>query len=122
MNNSQMWVWLTVVMLPATLLAAWRLWVLDKRERAQRLRLETFRGPIRADAQVALSTWEQFGRRFAPMVGADQQRLLKSLAAAGFKHQRGSLAASSQSRPRRQSFLSYRPGCCLNCEGCFRHP
>jgi len=93
MNNSQMWVWLTVVMLPATLLAAWRLWVLDKRERAQRLRLETFRGPIRADAQVALSTWEQFGRRFAPMVGADQQRLLKSLAAAGFKHQRGSLAS-----------------------------
>ena len=86
-------IWLAVVLIPATLLAAWRLWVLDQRERVQRVRLEAFRGPIRANAQIEVSTWEQFGRRFAPMVGADQQRLLKSLAAAGFRHHSGSLAS-----------------------------
>lgn len=92
MNSAQMWVWLASTLLPVTILAGWRLLVLDKRERVQRGRLEAYRGPIRANAQVAHSTWEQFGRRFAPIVGGDQQRLLKSLAAAGFKRN-GSLAS-----------------------------
>src|SRR5205814_2444326 len=79
-------------MISATGLAGWRQWVLDKRDRMQRLRLEAFRGPIRANAPVRRSVWEQLGSRFAPIVGNDQQRLLKSLAAAGFKH-KGSLAS-----------------------------
>lgn len=92
-SDQLMWAWLAAVMLPAMLLAGWRLWVAEKRERVQRLRLAAFRGPIRASVQVRLSKWEQFGRWFAPMVGADQQHLLKSLAAAGFRHQSGSLAS-----------------------------
>jgi tight adherence protein C len=84
-NTAQLWTWLAVAMIPATLFAAWRLWVVEKRDRIQRLRLEAFRGPIRANAQVKASQWEQFGRRFAPIVGGDQQRLIKSLRAAGFK-------------------------------------
>lgn len=86
------WWWLAAAMIPATVLAGWRLWVLDKRDRMQRLRLEAFRGPIRANASVRRSVSEQLGSRFAPIVGNDQQRLLKSLAAAGFKH-KGSLAS-----------------------------
>jgi len=90
-NNAQWW-WLAITLLPASILAAWRLWVLDQRDRTQRLRLEAFRGPVRGNASVRRSVWEQLGSRFAPIVGNDQQRLLKSLAAAGFKH-KGSLAS-----------------------------
>ena len=74
-NSAQLWTWLAVAMIPATLAAGWRLWVVEKRGRIQRLRLEAFRGPIRANAQVGASKWEQFGRRFAPLVGGDQQRI-----------------------------------------------
>ena len=91
-NSAQLWTWLAVAMIPATLAAGWRLWVVDKRDRIQRLRLEAFRGPIRANAQVGASKWEQFGRWFAPFVGGDQQRIMKSLSAAGFKRH-GSLAS-----------------------------
>ena len=84
-NAAQLWMWLAVAMIPATLAAGWRFWVVEKRDRIQRLRLKAFRGPIRANAQVRASKWEQFGRRFAPIVGGDQQRLIKSLSAAGFK-------------------------------------
>ena len=91
-GNYAQWWWLAAAMISATVLAGWRLWVLDKRDRMQRLRLEAFRGPIRANAPVRRSVWEQLGSRFAPIVGNDQQRLLKSLAAAGFKH-KGSLAS-----------------------------
>ena len=84
-NSAQLWTWLAVATIPATLAAGWRLWVVDKRDRVQRLRLEALRGPIRANARVGASKWEQFGRRVAPMVGGDQQRLIKSLSAAGFK-------------------------------------
>ena len=79
-----MWWWLAVAMIPATVLAGWRLWVLDQRERVQRLRLETFRGTPRAEIP---SGWSQFSNRVAPFVGqVEQQQLLKRLAAAGFKH------------------------------------
>ena len=91
-NSAQLWTWLAVAMITATLAAGWRLWMVDKRDRIQRLRLEAFRGPIRANAQVGASKWEQFGRRFAPIVGGDQQRIMKSLSAAGFKRN-GSLAS-----------------------------
>ena len=91
-GNYAQWWWLAAAMISATVLAGWRLWVLDKRDRMQRLRLEAFRGPIRANAPVRRSVWEQLGSRFAPIVGNDQLRLLKSLTAAGFKH-KGSLAS-----------------------------
>ena len=91
MNNIA-WAWLGAAMIPATLFVVWRLLILDKRERVLRGRLEVFRGPIRANSNITGgSKWEQFGRKFAPIVGADQKNLLKSLAAAGFKHS-GSLA------------------------------
>jgi tight adherence protein C len=90
--NAQIWLLLAVVMIPAAVLSGLRLWVLDQRERVQRFRLERFRGAVRA-AQTGRSQWERFGSRFAPIIGiVDQQRLLKSLAAAGFNH-RGSLAS-----------------------------
>ncbi len=85
-----MWWWLAAVMIPAAVVAGWRLWVIDQRERVQRLRLEGFRGPSRVSAQQ--SSWSRFGSRVAPFVGVgEQQRMLKRLAAAGFKHH-GSLA------------------------------
>ena len=84
-----MWWWLAIGMVPAAVLAGWRLWVLDQRERAQRLRLETFRGTPRVEIP---SGWSQFSNRVAPFVGqVEQQQLLKRLAAAGFKHH-GNLA------------------------------
>jgi tight adherence protein C len=82
--------WLVAVMIPAAVFAGWRLWVLDKRERVQRVRLEAFRGVIRVQPQP--SSWNRFASRVAPFVGVvEQQQLLKRLAAAGFKHH-GSLA------------------------------
>jgi tight adherence protein C len=76
-------------MIPAAVVAGWRLWVIDQRERVQRLRLEAFRGPLRVETR---SGWSQFSSRVAPFVGqVEQQQLLKRLAAAGFKHH-GSLA------------------------------
>ena len=91
-GNYAPWWWLAIAMIPATVLAGWRLWVIDQRDRTQRLRLEAFRGPVRANASVRRAVWEQLGSRFAPIVGNDQLRLLKSLTAAGFKH-KGSLAS-----------------------------
>jgi len=90
-ESAQMWGWLAAVMIPAAALSGLRLWVLERRDRVQRSRLETFRGPVRA-AETAQSKWEEFGRRFAPIVGGDQERLIKSLAAAGFTRH-GSLAS-----------------------------
>jgi tight adherence protein C len=90
MDSVQMWGWLAAVMIPAAVLSGLRLWVLEHRDRVQRARLEAFRGPIQAEPKR--SQWEDFGRRFAPLVGADQERLLKLLAAAGFKR-RGCLAS-----------------------------
>ena len=89
-GSAAMWWWLVAVMIPAAVVAGWRLWVIDQRERVQRLRLEGFRGPSRVRAQQ--SSWSRFGSRVAPFVGVvEQQRMLKRLAAAGFKHH-GSLA------------------------------
>jgi tight adherence protein C len=82
--------WLAAVMIPAALFAGWRLWVLDQRERLQRVRLEAFRGALHVQPQP--SSWNRFASRVAPFVGVvEQQQLLKRLAAAGFKHH-GSLA------------------------------
>lgn len=86
------WWWLAAAMVTAAVLSGLRLWVLERRDRVQRLRLEAFRGPVRLDAQAGDSNWwERFGKKFAPIIGNDQQQLLKSLAAAGFKR-KGSLA------------------------------
>jgi tight adherence protein C len=87
-SSAAIW-WLVAVMLPAAGLAGWRLWVIDQRDRVQRLRLEAFRGRARVEIP---SGWSQFSHRVAPFVGqVEQQQLLKRLAAAGFKHH-GSLA------------------------------
>jgi tight adherence protein C len=93
-NSAQVvWWWLTAAMIAAAIFSGLRLWVLDRRDRVQRLRLEMFRGPVRAAGQSRASNWwERFGKQFAPIVGNDQQKLLKSLAAAGFKR-KGSLAS-----------------------------
>jgi tight adherence protein C len=88
-SSTAIWWWLAAVMIPAAALAGWRLWVIDQRERVQRLRLEGFRGASRIEHQ---SSWSRFSSRAAPFVGVvEQQRILKRLAAAGFKHH-GSLA------------------------------
>jgi tight adherence protein C len=87
---AQMW-WLVAAMtIPIAVLSGYRLWVIDRREREQRLRLGTFRGPLRADITVDVSVpwYQQIGSLFAPIVGVvEQQRLLKLLAAAGIKGQ-----------------------------------
>src|ERR1051326_1529812 len=90
MDSVQMWGWLAAVMIPAAVLSGLRLWVLEHRDRVQRARLGGFRGPGHAAGKR--SKWEDFGRRFSPLVGADQERLLKLLAGAGFKRH-GSLAS-----------------------------
>ena len=87
--TTAMWWWLAPAVVPAALLAGYRLWVLDQRERVQRLRLEGFRGARRVEQQ---SAWGRFSSRVAPFVGVvEQQQLLRRLEAAGFKHH-GSLA------------------------------
>lgn len=81
------WVLVAVAMLFAAALSGHRLWAIDRREREQQLRLDGFRGPI-ADAPTSVPWYQNLGSLFAPLVGiADQQRLLKLLAAAGFKGQ-----------------------------------
>ena len=91
--HAVIWWWLAGIMIPAAVLSGVRLWVLDRRHRVQHLRLEGFRGEIREDLQAGPSTWERFGSRLGPIVGViDQRRLVKLLAAAGFKR-RGSLAS-----------------------------
>jgi tight adherence protein C len=89
MNGSAgMWWWLAVVMTPATLLAGWRLWVIEQRDRVQRRRLEGFRGASRVAQQQ--SSWSRFRSWASPFIGVlEQQRMLKRLAAAGFKHHGG---------------------------------
>jgi len=89
MNGSAgMWWWLAVTMIPATVLVGWRLWVIDRRDRVQRLRLEGFRGLSRVPQQQ--SSWNRFGGWAAPFIGVvEQQRMLKRLAAAGFKDHGG---------------------------------
>ena len=52
MMDSTAWMWLAAAMIPATLFLVWRLLLLDRRERVLRGRLEGFRGPIRANANI----------------------------------------------------------------------
>jgi tight adherence protein C len=81
------WWQVAAIMIPLAGLSGFRLWVIDQRERKQRLRLEVFRGPIKADQPAAKPTWyDQLGSRLGPIVGVvEQQRLLKLMAAAGLK-------------------------------------
>jgi tight adherence protein C len=91
-SSNVIWWWLTAVTIPMAVLSGGRLWVIDHRERLQRLRLEVFRGAKRVEMQAAPSRWQQLGSRLAPIVGVvEQQRLLKLLAQAGLKGH-GSLA------------------------------
>ena len=82
--DPNMWLWLAVAMVPAAVLSGYRLWWYTERDRIRHMRLETFRGTIHIDANTRPSAWEKIGKRLAPVVGTDQQRLLKSLRAAGF--------------------------------------
>jgi tight adherence protein C len=80
--DPNMWLWLAVAMLPAAFFSAYRLWGYEERDRIRHARLEGFRGAIHIQQD---SAWQRFGKRFAPFVGiGDQQRLLKTLRAAGF--------------------------------------
>lgn len=91
-SSNVIWWWLAAVTIPMAVLSGGRLWVIDHRERLQRLRLEVFRGAQRVEIQAAPSRWQQLGSRLAPIVGVvEQQRLLKLLAMAGLKGH-GSLA------------------------------
>jgi tight adherence protein C len=93
-SSAQFWWLLAAVTIPVAVFSGYRLWVIEWRERVRRLRLETFRGAIRADNQpVRPPSWSAvLADLLAPIVGVvEQQRLLKLLAAAGIKRQ-GSLA------------------------------
>jgi tight adherence protein C len=85
--TTQTWWLLTAVMVPAAVLSGIRLWVLDRREREQRLRLDAFRGPIQVGATIAaVPLYQQVGSWFSPLVGVvEQQRLVKLLTQAGIK-------------------------------------
>jgi len=86
LSNSVMWWWLAAVTIPAAALSGYRLWVIDHREKVQQTRLETFRGA--SLVEVRTKQWGRFGSLIAasPLIGvADQQRLLRMLAAAGLK-------------------------------------
>jgi tight adherence protein C len=88
--NATIWLWVAAVTIPVAVLTGVRLWVLERRDRVQRLRLEAFRGPLREQPP---SAWSRFSGRFAPFVGiVEQQRLRKCLAAAGLKAGHGGLA------------------------------
>jgi hypothetical protein len=65
------------------------LWRITRREEAQRLRLEAFRGAVHRNMQASGAPWY---RRFTNLIAAspilgvvEQQRLIKSLASAGIK-------------------------------------
>src|SRR5205085_2532192 len=86
MISTQMWWLLAGVMLPVAVLSGYYLWVLDRRERALRLRLETFRGSIGQTLATYLPWYHQFGIWLEPVIGVvEQQRLQKALNAAGIK-------------------------------------
>ena len=92
LNSAQIWWLLGVATIPAAILSGYRLWVIDRRERVMRLRLEEFRGPTTIDMPTRIMPWyHELGNLLAPIVGvSDQQRLQKLLIAAGIKGQ-GSL-------------------------------
>lgn len=77
--------WLLLV--PVALVLAQQWWAIEKRDRAQRARLEAFRGPIRDDGlPVGVSWTHHLGTLLGPIVGVvEQKRLRKLLRAAGVK-------------------------------------
>ena len=91
--SSQTWWWLAGLAISAALVSGYRLWVIDRRDRVMRLRLEEFRGPLTIDMPARVLPWyHELGNLLAPIVGvSDQQRLQKLLIAAGSKGQ-GSLS------------------------------
>ena len=81
-SNVEFWL---VVAVATAAMSGFRLWLITRREEAQRLRLEAFRGAVHASG----APWH---RRFTNLIAAspilgvvDQQRLIKALAAAGIK-------------------------------------
>jgi tight adherence protein C len=90
-SSTQMWWLVAAVTIPIAVLSGYRVWVLDRREREQRLRLEGFRGALRVGIQATRSPWyQELGNWCSPIVGVvEQQRLLKLLAAAGIKGNTG---------------------------------
>jgi len=93
-NLGVMWQWLAAVTIPAAALSGWRLWIIERRERVQRTRLDGFRGEIRVTQSTpAPSSWtHHIANSLSSILGVvEQQRLLKMLKAAGIRSQ-GSLA------------------------------
>jgi hypothetical protein len=85
-NLDQLWKGLLLIAVPIALYSGYRLWAIERREKAQSLLLDEYRGAIRVNPHpVKELTWaDRIAACLTPIIGiVEQERLSKLLIAAG---------------------------------------